>query len=61
VRQARQAFADLNLGYASAGAQSSSNYGAMFAMSVVSLVPLFIAFLLGQRFLLRGFATTGMK
>ena len=42
-------------------AQSSSNYGAMFAMSVVSLIPLFIAFLLGQKFLLRGFAKTGLK
>ncbi|GAA1995459.1 carbohydrate ABC transporter permease [Microbacterium ulmi] len=42
-------------------AQESSNYGAMFAMSVVSLLPLFIVFLVGQRFLLRGFATTGIK
>jgi multiple sugar transport system permease protein len=42
-------------------AQSSSDYGAMFAMSVVSLVPLFIVFLLGQRYLLKGFATTGIK
>ena len=42
-------------------AQSSSNYGAMFAMSVVSLVPLFLAFLLGQRYLVKGIATTGIK
>jgi multiple sugar transport system permease protein len=42
-------------------AQSSSDYGAMFAMSVVSLLPLFIVFLIGQRWLLRGFATTGIK
>ena len=42
-------------------AQSSSNYGAMFAMSVVSLIPLFLAFLLGQRYLVKGFATTGIK
>lgn len=41
--------------------QSSSNYGAMFAMSVVSLLPLIIVFLLGQRYLIKGFATTGMK
>jgi len=41
--------------------QSTSNFGAMFAMSVVSLVPLFIAFLVGQRFLIKGFATTGIK
>ncbi len=42
-------------------AQSTSDYGAMFAMSVVSLVPLFIAFLAGQRYLVRGIATTGIK
>lgn len=42
-------------------ANSSSDYGAMFAMSVVSLVPLFLVFLFGQRFLLRGIATTGGK
>lgn len=42
-------------------AQSSSNYGAMFAMSVVSLVPLFFAFLVGQRYLVKGIATTGIK
>jgi multiple sugar transport system permease protein len=33
----------------------------MFAMSVVSLVPIFLAFLLGQRFLIKGIATTGIK
>lgn len=42
-------------------AQSSSDFGSMFAMSVVSLVPLFIAFLVGQRYLVKGFATTGIK
>ncbi|WP_404429249.1 carbohydrate ABC transporter permease [Microbacterium lacus] len=42
-------------------AQSSSDYGAMFAMSVVSLIPLFIAFLVGQKYLVKGFATTGIK
>lgn len=42
-------------------AQSSSNYGAMFAMSVVSLLPLFFAFLIGQRYLVKGIATTGIK
>jgi multiple sugar transport system permease protein len=40
---------------------SGSNWGAMFAMSIVSLVPLFLAFLFGQRFLVRGIATTGGK
>ncbi|MGC4153778.1 MAG: carbohydrate ABC transporter permease [Propionicimonas sp.] len=42
-------------------AQSASNYGAMFAMSTISLVPLFIVFLFGQRYLIKGFATTGIK
>nr|WP_051142691.1 carbohydrate ABC transporter permease [Gryllotalpicola ginsengisoli] len=40
---------------------SSSDYGAMFAMSVISLLPLFLMFLFGQRFLVRGIATTGGK
>ena len=38
-----------------------SSWGAMFAMSIVSLIPLFVMFLLGQRFLVRGIATTGLK
>ncbi|HEY3513165.1 MAG TPA: carbohydrate ABC transporter permease, partial [Kribbella sp.] len=42
-------------------ATSSSSWGSMFAMSVVSLVPVFLAFLLGQRFLIKGIATTGIK
>jgi len=40
---------------------SSTNYGAMFAMSVVALLPIFLVFLFGQRFLLKGIATTGGK
>jgi multiple sugar transport system permease protein len=40
---------------------STSNFGAMFAMSVVSLLPLFLIFLFGQRWLIRGIATTGIK
>lgn len=40
---------------------SSSNWGGMFAMSVVSLIPLFLAFLLGQRYLIQGIASTGIK
>lgn len=42
-------------------ASSTSNWGGMFAMSVVSLIPLFVIFLLGQRYLLQGIATTGIK
>ncbi|WP_116951875.1 carbohydrate ABC transporter permease [Jiangella endophytica] len=40
---------------------SGTNWGPMFAMSVVSLIPVFLVFLLGQRFLVRGIATTGGK
>jgi multiple sugar transport system permease protein len=42
-------------------AQSQSDFGALFAMSVISIVPVFLVFLFGQRFLLRGIATTGGK
>lgn len=38
-----------------------SDYGGMFAMSVLSLVPIFVFFLLFQRLLIEGIATTGMK
>lgn len=40
---------------------SGSNWGAMFAMSIVSLVPIFLAFLFGQKFLVKGISTTGGK
>ncbi len=42
-------------------AQENSSFGALFAMSVVSLVPIFLAFLIGQRYLIQGIATTGGK
>jgi multiple sugar transport system permease protein len=41
--------------------QTGGNWGELFAMSVVSLIPVFLAFLFGQRFLIRGIATTGIK
>lgn len=41
--------------------QASSDWGGMFAMSVVSLIPLFLVFLFGQKYLVKGFATTGLK
>jgi multiple sugar transport system permease protein len=40
---------------------TGSSWGPMFAMSVVSLLPVFLAFLIGQRYLVRGIATTGLK
>ncbi|HEY0034581.1 MAG TPA: carbohydrate ABC transporter permease [Devosia sp.] len=38
-----------------------SDYGGLFAMSVLSLVPIFVFFLFFQRLLIEGIATTGMK
>ncbi len=42
-------------------AQAASNFGGMFAMSVVAVAPLFLIFLFGQRYLVKGIATTGLK
>lgn len=39
----------------------ASAWGPMFAMSLLSLVPLFIVFLLAQKQLVKGIATTGIK
>jgi multiple sugar transport system permease protein len=39
----------------------STSWGAMFAMSVLSLLPVFLAFVFGQRYLIQGIATTGGK
>ncbi|MCL1800186.1 MAG: carbohydrate ABC transporter permease [Promicromonosporaceae bacterium] len=41
--------------------QTGSNWAAMFAMSVITLIPLFVIFLIGQRWLVQGIATTGGK
>ena len=38
-----------------------SDYGSLFAMSVLSLIPIFVFFLFFQRLLIEGIATTGMK
>lgn len=40
---------------------SSSDYGAMFAMSVLSLVPIILIFLFFQKYLVEGVATSGLK
>ena len=42
-------------------ATSSTSWGPLFAMSVVSLIPIFLVFLFGQRFLIAGISTTGGK
>lgn len=40
---------------------SVTDYGAMFAMSVLSLVPVFVIFVAFQKYLVEGIATTGLK
>ncbi|MFI7017319.1 carbohydrate ABC transporter permease [Streptomyces sp. NPDC050164] len=42
-------------------ATSGASWGSLFAMSVVTLIPVFIVFLVGQRYLVKGIATTGLK
>ena len=45
--------------HASSTPRARRSWGPMFAMSIVSLVPVFLAFLFGQRYLVKGIATTG--
>lgn len=40
---------------------AQTNWGSVFAMSVVSLIPILLVFLVGQKFIIRGIATTGGK
>ncbi|GAA1717232.1 carbohydrate ABC transporter permease [Isoptericola hypogeus] len=42
-------------------ATSNSSWGPLFAMSIVSLIPVFLVFLFGQKYLVKGIATTGIK
>ena len=42
-------------------ATSQTPWGPVFAMSIVALGPIFGFFLAGQRYLVRGIATTGLK
>lgn len=41
--------------------ESASNWGAMFAMSIVSLLPVIIVFFIFQKQIVQGMATTGLK
>ncbi|TDQ42380.1 carbohydrate ABC transporter permease [Aureibacillus halotolerans] len=41
--------------------ESLSNWGAMFAMSVVSLIPVILIFFLFQRYIVEGISTSGLK
>lgn len=40
---------------------STSDYGAMFAMSILSILPLLIIFILLQKYLVEGIASSGIK
>jgi multiple sugar transport system permease protein len=42
-------------------AQGDTSWGPLFSMSIVALGPIFGFFLAGQRYLVRGIATTGIK
>lgn len=44
-----------------ADASSTTDYGAMFAMSTLSLLPVFLLFLFFNRLLIEGVSTTGLK
>lgn len=52
VSLALRSFADPN---------SATNWGAIFAMSSLSLIPVFIIFIFFQRYLVEGISTTGLK
>ncbi|MFD0692900.1 carbohydrate ABC transporter permease [Paenibacillus sp. GCM10027628] len=41
--------------------ESVNNWGGMFAMSTLSLVPIFIVFLLFQKYIVEGISTSGLK
>lgn len=40
---------------------SATPWGSVFAMSVLSIVPVLLFFVVGQKYLVRGIATTGLK
>ncbi len=42
-------------------ATAQSDWGALFAMSTLTILPVFVLFILFQRLLIEGIATTGMK
>lgn len=44
-----------------ADASSKTDYGAMFAMSTISLIPVFTIFLVFNRYLVEGISTSGLK
>jgi multiple sugar transport system permease protein len=38
-----------------------TNWGAIFAMSTLGLIPVFVVFIFFQRFLIEGISTSGLK
>ncbi len=44
-----------------ADASGATDWGAIFAMSALSLVPVLVVFVVFQRYLVQGISTTGMK
>lgn len=44
-----------------ADASSTTDYGAMFAMSTCSLIPVFLIFLIFNKYLVEGISTSGLK
>ncbi|MDX1523615.1 MAG: carbohydrate ABC transporter permease, partial [Anaerolineae bacterium] len=40
---------------------AATNWGAVFAMSALSLVPVFILFFMFQKYLVEGISTSGLK
>lgn len=44
-----------------ADAMGETNWGAIFAMSVLSLIPVFVLFIAFQRYLVEGISTSGLK
>ena len=40
---------------------TSTDWGAIFAMSTLSLIPIFLVFIMFQKYLIRGISTTGLK
>ena len=44
-----------------ADASGATNWGAIFAMSVLSLVPVFALFIIFQRYIVEGISTSGLK
>lgn len=57
-----QAFITVSLALrAFADPSGTTDWGAIFAMSSLSLAPVFVVFILFQRFLVEGISTTGLK